>query len=53
MYPEFMPCSAYKKDSTGHDGVFLVHAADIDAYLETYRPVQLRDSKRTKNTAVK
>lgn len=47
MYPEFMPCSAYKKDSTGHDGVFLVHAADVDAYLETYRPVQLRDSKRT------
>ena len=25
----------------------MVHVADVDAYLETYRPVQLRDSKRT------
>lgn len=47
IYPEFTPCSTYTKNPTGHDGIFLIHAADVDAYLETYQPVQLRDSKRT------
>jgi len=47
IYPEFNPCTASPKDTTGHDGVFLVRAADVGAYLKVYHPVQLRDSKRT------
>ncbi len=33
---------------TGHDGVFLVAAADIDAYVATYAPQILRYSAKTK-----
>jgi DNA helicase II / ATP-dependent DNA helicase PcrA len=33
---------------TGHDGVFLVKTADVNEYLETYNPVQLRENIKTK-----
>jgi DNA helicase-2/ATP-dependent DNA helicase PcrA len=46
IYPEYEPCLADTKASTGHDGVFFVCNTDIDAYLKEYRPMQLRD-KRT------
>lgn len=46
IYPDFPPCSAKTKESTGHDGVFFVHAEDVEAYLEKYKPIQLRDSKK-------
>jgi len=43
IYPEFDSCLADTKELTGHDGVFLVHTTDVDSYLETYHPLQLRD----------
>lgn len=46
IYPDFAPCTAVEKEPTGHDGVLLVRAADLDAYLQTYRPIQLRDSRK-------
>lgn len=46
IYPEFPPCSAKTKEATGHDGVFFVHAKDVESYLEKYKPIQLRDSKK-------
>lgn len=46
IYPEFTPCSADEKEPTGHDGIFLVYESDLEAYLQTYHPTQLRDSIR-------
>lgn len=46
IYPEFPPCSAKTKEATGHDGVFFVHAKDVESYLEKYKPIQLRGSKK-------
>ena len=34
-------------DTTNHDGVFLVRAVDINEYLKTYSPVQLRENIKT------
>ena len=34
-------------DTTDHDGVFLVRAVDINEYLKTYSPVQLRENIKT------
>lgn len=39
-------CSAKIREPTGHDGVFFVSTEDIEAYLEKYKPMQLRDSKK-------
>ena len=39
--------TSHQDEVTGHDGVFLVAPSDVPAYLETYRPVCYRDSKRT------
>lgn len=33
---------------TGHDGVFLVRPDDIDAYLEKFKPMQLREKRTVK-----
>lgn len=33
---------------TGHDGIFLVHADDIDAYVSSFKPTALRLSKANK-----
>lgn len=47
IYPDFSPCTAVEKEPTGHDGMFFVRTSDLEAYLRTYQPVQLRDSRRT------
>lgn len=51
IYPDFAPCTAAEKEPTGHDGVFLVRAVDLEAYLQTYHPTQLRDSRK-KNVSI-
>ena len=44
LYPNFTSCTSNQKKVTKHDGVFLVRKQDVKKYLETYNPVQLRDS---------
>lgn len=44
LYPNFTPCTSNQKEVTKHDGVFLIKKQDVKKYLETYNPVQLRDS---------
>ena len=44
LYPNFAPCTSNQKEVTTHDGVFLVKKQDIENYLESYNPVQLRYS---------
>jgi DNA helicase II / ATP-dependent DNA helicase PcrA len=43
IFPDYEPCDADEKCSTGHDGLFFVKPADADEYLKLYRPTQLRD----------
>lgn len=42
LYPNFKTCISNQKEVTKHDGVFLVKKQDVEKYLETYNPVQLR-----------
>ncbi|BDZ83256.1 hypothetical protein Lac2_13900 [Claveliimonas bilis] len=48
MYPDMKPCDSAMNKTTGHDGIFWINEKDIDNYMETYNPVQLRYDKRTK-----
>lgn len=48
IYSNFNPCTYENDSSTGHDGVFFVYTSDVDNYLSSFKPIQLRDSKRTK-----
>ena len=47
LFPEFPSCEAGQTITTQHDGVFLVRESDVEKYLFTYEPVQLRDSLKT------
>ncbi|AOT71414.1 UvrD-helicase domain-containing protein [Geosporobacter ferrireducens] len=44
LYPNFRICRSNQKETTTHDGIFLVKKQDIEKYLEIYNPVQLRDN---------
>ncbi len=47
--PKCEPCDCPDcRATTQHDGVFLVQEADIESYLRTYKPTQLRYNKKTK-----
>ena len=47
LFPDF-PCSTSGNFClTGHDGVFLVKQKDVESYLDTFNPMQLRDSRKT------
>jgi DNA helicase-2/ATP-dependent DNA helicase PcrA len=48
LYPEYKTCVSNQNEVTGHDGIFLVREQDIEAYLQKYNPVQLRDSSKVK-----
>ena len=47
LFPGFPACEAGQTVRTEHDGVFLVRQSDVERYLFTYDPVQLRDSSKT------
>ncbi|WP_135612929.1 UvrD-helicase domain-containing protein [Methanococcoides sp. AM1] len=46
LYPDYEECKSDQCTKTGHDGVFLVRASDLNKYLETYMPTQLRHSSK-------
>lgn len=47
LFTDLPPTTSGNTDTTTHDGVFLVREADIDEYLKTYSPVQLRENVKT------
>jgi len=47
LFPNFPTTTSGNADTTIHDGVFLVRPTDINEYLITYSPVQLRDNIKT------
>lgn len=48
LFIDLPPTSSGNTITTLHDGVFLVTEADVNEYLETYSPVQLRENVKTK-----
>ena len=48
MYPDMKPCDSAMNEKTGHDGIFWINEKNIDSYMETYNPIQLRYDKKTK-----
>lgn len=48
LYEEYGETGTKQFEVTGHDGVFLVRPDDIDAYLEKFKPMQLREKRTVK-----
>ena len=48
LYEEYGETGTKQFDITGHDGVFLVRPDDVDAYLEKFKPMQLREKRTIK-----
>lgn len=48
LFPQYSLPISNQNDEVEHKGIFFVKKKDIDAYLETYNPLQLRDTKRMK-----
>ncbi len=46
LYPNYHPIESRNAERTGHDGVFLVSPAHVEAYLARYEPVVLRHDSR-------
>lgn len=47
LFPHLPQTTSGNTEMTLHDGVFLVKEEDINEYLETYSPVQLRENIKT------
>jgi superfamily I DNA/RNA helicase len=47
LFPNLVKTTSGNNLETGHDGVFLVRSSNVNEYLETYRPVQLRENIKT------
>lgn len=46
LFPDFKCTTSGNDNSSEHDGVFFIKEDNIDAYLEKFNPVQLRDNKK-------
>lgn len=47
LFTDFPRATSGNTDKTAHDGVFLIRPDDVNEYLETYSPVQLRENVKT------
>lgn len=48
LYPNLKKTTSGNPTNSGHDGVFIVRSRDVKEYLSTKKPMQLRDSVKTK-----
>jgi DNA helicase II / ATP-dependent DNA helicase PcrA len=48
LYPEFNPCTSKQVEDSYHKGIYFIRKADLNKYLQIYKPIQLRYSKKTK-----
>ncbi|MBO0589633.1 UvrD-helicase domain-containing protein [Sporosarcina sp. E16_8] len=48
VFLNYLPNVSLHKEVSSHDGVFFVKSNDIEHYLEKYKPLQLRDTRRKK-----
>lgn len=47
LFPNFRATTTGNNIKTDHSGVFLIQEQDIDDYLKKYKPMQLRNDRRT------
>lgn len=47
LFPNYQATTSGNKEKTEHSGLFLINEEDIDEYLEKFKPMQLRDNKKT------
>jgi DNA helicase II / ATP-dependent DNA helicase PcrA len=47
LFVDFPAATSGNKITTAHDGIFFVKKADVNEYLKTYLPVQLRENMKT------
>jgi DNA helicase II / ATP-dependent DNA helicase PcrA len=47
LFPDLPTTTSGNNDTTNHDGVLLVKPTDVNKYLSTYSPMQLRENVRT------
>lgn len=47
IFPEYSQCVSGNKTKVNHMGVYIVKDDDVDSYLDTFSPVQLRNNKTT------
>jgi len=47
LYPDLPPATSGNNEITDHDGVFVLPEEHVEAYLNEFNPIQLRDSIRT------
>ncbi len=48
LFPDYHIPSSNQDDDVEHKGVFFIKKEEVDTYLEKYKPLQLRDTRRTK-----
>jgi superfamily I DNA/RNA helicase len=48
LYPAHKQTNSGNAKNTGHDGIFLIKPTDMEGYLQKFKPMQLRDSIRSK-----
>ena len=47
LYPDRMPANFVRKAKDELDGVKIIDKSNVDRYLESFRAIQLRESKKT------
>ncbi|MCD8179647.1 MAG: UvrD-helicase domain-containing protein [Tannerellaceae bacterium] len=47
FFPALPGVKSGNTDVTEHDGIFFIKEQDVEDYLKKYKPIQLRDSRRT------
>ena len=48
VFPNYPQVSGTERPCTEHDGIFLVSPKDVERYISTYHPMQLRDKRTVK-----
>jgi superfamily I DNA/RNA helicase len=47
LFPTMQQTTSGNNDTTNHNGIFFIKKQDVEKYLRQYKPLQLRDNKRT------
>lgn len=48
LFPDLPQSDSLSKTNTDHDGVFFISSASVNAYINRFKPIQLRYDRRTK-----
>ncbi len=48
LYPNYKILESKQNDDKEHLGIFFIKKKDVNKYLEQYKPIQLRDTRKTK-----